>query len=51
MNKRKKSKNRRSDSSSSVDEHIESLDELVAIMVLLRFNLTNRIESTQLESE
>ena len=45
MNKRKKSKNRRSNSSSLVDEHIESLDELIAIMILLRFNLTNRLKS------
>lgn len=35
MNKCQKSKNRRSDSSSLVDKHIESLDELTAIMILL----------------
>lgn len=46
MNKRKKSKTRRRrDSSSLVDKHIESLDELAAIMILLRFNLTNRFKS------
>ena len=44
MNKRKKSKNRRSNSSSLVDKHIESLDELTAIMILLRLNLTNRFK-------
>lgn len=49
MNKRKKSKNRRSDSSSLVDEHVESLDELVAIMILLRLNLTNRLNSNPSE--
>lgn len=45
MNKHKKFKNRRSRSASLVDEHIESLDELTAIMILLRFNLTNRFKS------
>ena len=49
MNKRKKSKNRRSNSASLADEHIESLDELVAIMILLRFNLTNRLNSNPSE--
>ena len=50
MNKRKKSKTRRRrDSSSLVDKHIESLDELAAIMILLRFNLTNRLNSNPSE--
>lgn len=49
MNKHKKFKNRRSRSASLVDEHIESLDELTAIMILLRFNLTNRLNSNPSE--
>lgn len=49
MNNRKKPKNHRKASASLVDEHIESLDELVSIMVLLRFNLTNRFNSNPSE--